>query len=81
MSIYAVNAVSGTIRRYRGMLRGTNGNAEGSTTKIADRNKELSSHKTELEKARNKPTREIDNYLNLLDPNAVNPDWKKKNRR
>lgn len=49
--------------------------------KISDRNKELSTHKTELEKARNKPIREIDNYLNLLDPNAVNPDWKKKNRR
>lgn len=49
--------------------------------KISDRNKELSTHKTELEKARNKPIREIDDYLNLLDPNAVNPDWEKKNRR
>lgn len=49
--------------------------------KISDRSKEISTHKTELEKARIKPIREIDNYLNLLDPNAVNPDWKKKNGR
>lgn len=47
--------------------------------KMAERQRELETHKKELEKARNKPRREIDNFLHeTLDPNAINPEWKKK---